>query len=80
MKDAKGHGSDSRGAAHRSDRQTPGRLADSAGLFERLDIDTLDTAAFGCAPYGRKYVIRDGSHRYAAAEAKGRTTIRAKVS
>ena len=50
MKDAKGHGSNPRGAAHQAGVNQVGTIQGiplTQQALERLDIDTLDKAAFG---------------------------------
>lgn len=99
MKDAKGHGSNARGAAA---HQTGVGAAVPKGVREIpladirrwQDVSPENVAAIRQAmqsgaqlppikvvtdsmgaPYGRKYVIRDGSHRYAARQQRLRATI-----
>ncbi len=104
MKDAKGHGSNPRGAAHQQGveaalpqgvREIP--LTDiykwqdvnpelvetyrntmrSGGQFPPISVvERMRDFDDRTSP---KYSIRDGSHRYAAAQAEGLKTIRAKV-
>ncbi len=104
MKDAKGHGSDSRGAAHQQGVEAalpPGvREIPLTDIYKWQDVNPDVVAEYRSAMQAGdkfppisvvermrnfddhtspKYSIRDGSHRYAAAQAEGLKTIRAKV-